>query len=56
MRSYFFSFVRRGLTFSPSSITGKKQYDWFLSQMSESSDRGAAWRLVMQQVVFARVK
>ncbi|KAM0755248.1 hypothetical protein T439DRAFT_322289 [Meredithblackwellia eburnea MCA 4105] len=37
------------------SMTGSKQQKWFLDQMSSSQNRGAAWRLVMQQVVFARV-
>ncbi|KAK4703749.1 alkaline phosphatase D, partial [Phenoliferia sp. Uapishka_3] len=37
------------------TMTGPAQEKWFLDQMSESSERGAAWRLVMQQVVFSRV-
>lgn len=37
------------------SMTGTAQQKWFFDQMDESSDRGATWRLVMQQVVFSRV-
>ncbi|KAI5479609.1 hypothetical protein MNV49_003346 [Pseudohyphozyma bogoriensis] len=37
------------------SMTGSKQQQWFFDRMDESSERGATWRLVMQQVVFSRV-
>lgn len=36
-------------------MTGSKQQAWFFNEMTESADRGATWRLVMQQVVFAPV-
>jgi phosphodiesterase/alkaline phosphatase D-like protein len=41
--------------FGVHSMTGTKQQKWFFEQMDKSSERGAIWRLVMQQVVFARV-
>ena len=37
------------------TIMGFAQEKWFYEQMSESSSRGAAWRLVGNQVVFSRV-
>jgi alkaline phosphatase D len=37
------------------TIMGFEQEEWFYDQLSQSSDRGAAWRVVGQQVVFSHV-
>ncbi|KAK7210088.1 hypothetical protein V2G26_017266 [Clonostachys chloroleuca] len=37
------------------TIMGFNQEAWFYNQLSQSSNRGAAWRLVGQQVVFSHV-
>ena len=34
---------------------GSHQENWFYRQLSESNDRGAAWRVIGNQVVFSRV-
>lgn len=35
------------------SMTGEKQKNWFFNELKTSNDRGAKWRLIMQQVVFS---
>ncbi|KAL7271554.1 hypothetical protein RUND412_005678 [Rhizina undulata] len=37
------------------SIMGPRQEHWFYNQLSESSNRGAAWRIVGSQIVFSRL-
>ena len=37
------------------TVMGFAQEAWFYDQLSQSSDRGAAWRLVGQQVVFSHI-
>lgn len=37
------------------TLLGFKQEEWFYNQLSESSTRGAAWRIVGNQVVFSRM-
>lgn len=37
------------------SLMGKSQEDWFYSQLKESSDRGAAWRLIGTQVLLTHL-
>lgn len=37
------------------TIMGIEQEAWFLDQLSQSSERGAAWRVVGQQVVFSHI-
>jgi alkaline phosphatase D len=37
------------------TLMGFKQEDWFYHQLSQSSQRGAAWRIVGNQVIFSRM-
>ncbi|KAF2750210.1 hypothetical protein M011DRAFT_474675 [Sporormia fimetaria CBS 119925] len=37
------------------SLMGSHQENWFYRQLSESSERGATWRLVGNQLVFSRI-
>jgi alkaline phosphatase D len=37
------------------TIMGFKQEKWFYDQLTESSERGAAWRVVGNQVIFSRM-
>ena len=37
------------------SLMGSRQENWFYRQLSESSERGATWRIVGSQIVFSRV-
>jgi alkaline phosphatase D len=37
------------------SLMGSHQENWFYRQLSESNDRGAAWRIIGNQIVFSRV-
>ncbi|KAK4695693.1 alkaline phosphatase D, partial [Phenoliferia sp. Uapishka_3] len=37
------------------TITGPSQESWFFDQLTDSTERNATWRLVMQQVVFSRI-
>lgn len=37
------------------TLMGSRQENWFLNQLSASSARGAAWRLIGSQTVFSRV-
>lgn len=37
------------------SLMGSRQENWFYNKLTESSKRGAKWRLVGNQIVFARV-
>jgi alkaline phosphatase D len=34
---------------------GSRQENWFYHQLSQSKDRGAAWRIVGSQIVFSRI-
>ncbi|KAK3209421.1 hypothetical protein GRF29_69g1719734 [Pseudopithomyces chartarum] len=37
------------------SMMGSRQENWFYSQLSESSSRGATWRIIGSQVIFSRI-
>ncbi|KAJ4391262.1 hypothetical protein N0V93_004879 [Gnomoniopsis smithogilvyi] len=37
------------------SMMGSRQENWFYNQLSESSSRGATWRIVGSQTVFSRI-
>ena len=37
------------------TMMGSHQENWFYNQLSKSSDRGAAWRIIGNQVVFSRI-
>jgi alkaline phosphatase D len=37
------------------SLMGSQQESWFYKQLSQSSDRGAAWRVIGNQIVFSRI-
>ncbi|KAK3059839.1 hypothetical protein LTS18_009942 [Coniosporium uncinatum] len=37
------------------SLMGSHQENWFYRQLSESNDRGAAWRSIGNQIVFSRI-
>jgi alkaline phosphatase D len=37
------------------SLMGSAQENWFLNQLSASSERGAAWRVVGNQIIFSRI-
>ncbi|KAH0370217.1 hypothetical protein KCU65_g2633, partial [Aureobasidium melanogenum] len=37
------------------SMMGSRQENWFYNQLSQSANRGAAWRLIGSQTVFSRV-
>ena len=37
------------------SLMGSRQESWFYNKLTESSERGSRWRLVGNQIVFARV-
>jgi len=41
---------------SDRSLTGWKQQQWLYEQLQEHKDREATWPLIMQQIVFSRVK
>jgi alkaline phosphatase D len=34
---------------------GARQENWFYRSLSDSQDRGAAWRLVGNQIIFSRL-
>tara|TARA_R110002060_G_scaffold59738_5_gene69563 strand:+ start:596 stop:796 length:201 start_codon:yes stop_codon:yes gene_type:complete len=34
---------------------GPRQESWFYSKLSESSKRGAAWRVIGNQIIFSRI-
>lgn len=34
---------------------GPRQESWFYKSLSESSERGAAWRIIGNQLIFSRV-
>lgn len=38
------------------SIMGPRQENWFYRQLSESKDRGAKWRVIGNQLVFAHIE
>ncbi|KAL2819574.1 PhoD-like phosphatase-domain-containing protein [Aspergillus cavernicola] len=38
------------------SIMGARQENWFYRQLSESNDRGAKWRVIGNQLVFAHIQ
>ncbi|KAL2784376.1 PhoD-like phosphatase-domain-containing protein [Aspergillus keveii] len=38
------------------SIMGPRQENWFYRQLSESNDRGAKWRVIGNQLVFAHIQ
>ncbi|RDW82353.1 metallo-dependent phosphatase-4 [Coleophoma cylindrospora] len=37
------------------TLMGSRQENWFYNQLSESSERGAAWRIIGNQIVFSRI-
>ncbi len=37
------------------TLMGSRQENWFYNKLSESSKRGAAWRIVGNQIVFSRI-
>lgn len=37
------------------TLLGGRQEKWFYRQLSESSDRGAAWRVVGNQIIFSNL-
>lgn len=37
------------------TLMGARQEAWFYRSLSESSDRGAKWRIIGNQIVFSRV-
>ena len=37
------------------SMLGPRQEKWFYSSLSESKDRGAAWRIIGNQLIFSQV-
>lgn len=37
------------------SLMGSQQENWFYRQLSESADRGAAWRIIGNQIIFSRM-
>lgn len=34
---------------------GSRQENWFYKSLSESKERGAAWRIIGNQIIFSRV-
>ena len=34
---------------------GSRQENWFYNQLSDSADRGATWRIIGSQIVFAQI-
>lgn len=34
---------------------GSRQENWFYKSLSESKERGAAWRIVGNQIIFSRI-
>ncbi len=34
---------------------GSRQEHWFYNELSKSSDRGAAWRIIGNQILFSRI-
>ena len=37
------------------SMMGSRQENWFYNQLSQSAERGAAWRIIGSQTVFSRI-
>ncbi|KAI0505254.1 alkaline phosphatase-like protein [Xylaria bambusicola] len=37
------------------TLMGSRQENWFYRELSKSSDRGAAWRIIGNQIVFSRI-
>lgn len=37
------------------SLMGSHQENWFYNQLSKSAKRGAAWRIIGNQIVFSRI-
>ena len=37
------------------TLMGSHQENWFYRQLSESSQRGATWRVVGNQIIFSRI-
>jgi alkaline phosphatase D len=37
------------------SLMGSQQENWFYRKLSESADRGAAWRIIGNQIIFSRM-
>ena len=37
------------------TLMGSRQENWFYRSLSESKNRGAAWRIVGNQIIFSRV-
>lgn len=37
------------------TLMGSRQEQWFYRSLSESKDRGAAWRIVGNQIIFSRI-
>lgn len=37
------------------SLMGSHQENWFYNQLSKSSNRGATWRIIGNQIVFSRI-
>ncbi|KAJ4141603.1 hypothetical protein NW768_000818 [Fusarium equiseti] len=37
------------------TLMGSRQENWFYKSLSESKDRGAAWRIIGNQIIFSRI-
>lgn len=37
------------------TLMGSRQENWFYRSLKESKDRGAAWRIVGNQIIFSRL-
>jgi len=37
------------------TLMGSRQENWFYNQLSKSSDRGAVWRIVGNQIIFSNI-
>lgn len=37
------------------TLMGSRQENWFYNRLTESSNRGAAWRIIGNQIVFSRI-
>lgn len=37
------------------SLMGSRQENWFYNELSKSSSRGAAWRIIGNQIIFSRI-
>lgn len=37
------------------TLMGSRQENWFYKSLTESKDRGAAWRIIGNQIIFSRI-